>query len=201
MSLLTQLFGRKRKYLLPVVPEMLLPSITVCIFGPIESVIDVRHIEQSYLDYIKSSYPSENPYKFDKYYQQCLSKKYQVLSIPDRSGLGSTDKPNRLGTKLHEVRGEVLLLLEKGATISSDNGRRVLNVLSEFSSDSTLMLVQGKGYHTFVRYLAFHRYDFGCADDFCCKGVLRDHCKRFGLSWKRIDYITIDPRNNRDYKW
>lgn len=173
----------------------LLPSLCVCIFGPIKSVPEITNIEKAERQYVRHYFASDNSDDLSDEYERLLNKKYQLLCIPHESELGLIDKPSRIAENLWSITGEVLLLLEPGSIISENDGQKILNVLSEFFIEPRLMLLQGKGYHAFVRTKALTEYEF------CRKGRLRDHCKRFGFSWKRVDYISINPIKNRDYEW
>ncbi len=172
----------------------MLPSLSVCIFGSVNAVPDIQHIENSFNKFLHEYYQSNDIEKFSDEYRRLLSKKYQVISIPAVSEFGLIDKPSILREQLHAIEGEILILLETNTIIPAADSEKVLNVLSEFTRSPQLMVVQGQGYHAFVRKKALLQYEF------CRKGRLRDHCKKWGFSWKKVNYITINPQSNKHYE-
>lgn len=192
MKFLNRFFNRPSPLI--IVRWEMLPSLSVNIFGSVNNVPDIQHIENSLNKFLHEYYQSNDIENISDEYRRLLSKKYQVISIPAVSEFGLIDKPSRLGEQLYAIEGEILLLLEGNTTIPAADGEKVLNVLSEFALSPQLMFVQGQGYHAFVRKKALLQYEF------CRKGRLRDHCKKWGFSWKRVDYITINPQSNEHYE-
>lgn len=167
-----------------------LPSLTVCIFGSIDSVPDLKNIELALREFLISE--SENIWSPSEDFEKEFKSKFKAISLTSQT---FRSQSLVLSENMWKIGGDVMLLINSGATISETDAHKVINVLSEFATEPKLMLVQGKGYHAFVRSEACIEYEF------CRIGTLMSHCNRFGFKSKRIDYLTIDPSRNCDYEF
>ena len=175
---------------------MRLPSLTVIVFGSLDRTPDMLKIQAVYLQWVRVVFPlTEEKYAkdtagVDAYYLKLVNEKVTFVEVPEVSELGHTDRRSRL-LSIYPI-GMFWLLLNEGAKINERDAGVVPAVLSEFMRDPRCGMVQGKGHHLFVRP--------GVIDGTSGTQSLWEIVKAFGLVGKRVDYITIDPRNRRRFE-
>lgn len=154
-----------------------------------------RRVDEWYKDKLKQKYQLIYLYDKEREYLKYVDDKYK--DKPRQKYLFmytyDSERLSILARAMYKISGRVVLFIDDGAKITKQDADRIINVLSEFSRKPRLMLLQGKGYHAFLRGSALSEYEFGR------KGKLSEHCKRWRFHRKRVDYITIDPRSDSDY--
>lgn len=176
----------------PVPPWEVMPSLSICVFGPVDAAPAVSTIVAAARQYLCRYYAVDDDGGDD--ITELVDEKVQTISIAELSEMGMSDRPSRLASTIWEISGQIGLLLEAGATTTDGDAQKVLNVLGEFVGDPKLVVLQGKGYHAFVRTEALR------ALEFCREGPLCDSCKRWGVRGRRVNYVCIDDRRNRAYE-
>lgn len=176
----------------PSAPGLLTcPTLTIALFGSRRETPDLERVHTAFLEYVRTAFPATpeewatNRDGVLAYYQEKVAEKLDVVEVPDRSELGFTDMVSRLFSPC--PRGMVWLLLENRAAISERDATLVPNVLSEFNADPRCAMVQGNGWHAFVR----ERHMLNAEID---AGALAPQFQRFGYSVKRVNYLSIDAR-------
>jgi hypothetical protein len=170
-----------------------LPSLSVVVFGALDRTPDIQRIRSAMLARVSGQCPASaqdiaaNPVGVREFYQKELEKKLDLQEAHAASELGFTDRASRLFSVAYALSGIVWLLLEEGAVISDADANSIPLALSEFALDSKCAVVQGSGYHAFVRAEFMMR---ACVT----AGRLSDAAVRIGAVSKRVRYITLDPR-------
>jgi hypothetical protein len=198
MSLFKKLFGETSS--VPSIPPWeKLPSLSIAVFGSPEKTPDLQNVNRVFLDVVSNYFRvsekewAEKRAAIEEFYQRKVSNKLQVVQVPNVSELGSTNRARRLYTARIEFSGMIWLLINEGARILLSDASRIPSVLAEFIENPKCMLVQGKGYHAFVR-ADFTRYE--SLDG----GRTSDIVRRAGFIAKRVKYLTIDPRKSDPYE-
>lgn len=190
---------------MPVPAWDIMPSLSICIFGPIRSSFAQYKIRSAYEVYVRSYYrrPPEttsqdsSDSEWIRFWNEKIERKLQVLSLSNESVFQIGDRPRLLARNFFQIFGEVILCLEKRANMNYGEAQ-VIRALGEFVCDPELMVLQGKGYHAFIRTEAVTHYGF------CRSGRLRDICEQSGFKCKRVNYLKIgnlDYQSNRNYEW